>query len=88
MSDVYYIPYRSTSAAENTISKINALYTAANLNSVLGPKDLTAVKVHFGEIGNSTFVPPWFLRPIIDQIKSTGASPFLTDARYNLCRPP
>ncbi len=80
MSDVYYIPYRSTSAAENTISKINALYTAANLNSVLGPKDLTAVKVHFGEIGNSTFVPPWFLRPIIDQIKSTGASPFLTDA--------
>ena len=60
MSQVYYIPFRSQAVSQNTIAKIKALYAAANLNLVLGPKDLTAVKVHFGEIGNDTFVPHGF----------------------------
>lgn len=39
----------------------------------------TAIKVHFGEKGNSRFVDPEYIRPIIDQVKQQTSDYFLTD---------
>jgi len=41
--------------------------------------DSTALKVHFGELGNTTFVKPFYVGKIIEKIKEAGAKPFLTD---------
>ncbi|MFC1883342.1 DUF362 domain-containing protein [Thermodesulfobacteriota bacterium] len=43
------------------------------------PGNLVAVKLHFGEKGNSAFIRPVFIRQIVDNLKSMGAHPFLTD---------
>ncbi len=40
-------------------------------------KSPVAIKTHFGEKGNSRFVPPENIRPIVDLLK--GKEPFLTD---------
>ncbi len=40
----------------------------------------TALKVHFGEKGNTRFVPPASLKPIIDILKRRDTDMFLTDA--------
>jgi uncharacterized Fe-S center protein len=39
-----------------------------------------AVKVHFGERGNTRFVSPGQLRPIIESLRTLSGSVFLTDA--------
>lgn len=48
--------------------------------SVISPKDLVAIKIHFGEKGNTACIRPQFIRKIVDKIKQAGGRPFLTDA--------
>jgi uncharacterized Fe-S center protein len=43
------------------------------------PNALTAVKVHFGEPGNFTFIPPHFIAPVIGALEAARLRPFLTD---------
>ena len=43
-------------------------------------KNLVAVKIHFGEKGNTAFVKPIYVRPVTDKIRAWGGKPFLTDA--------
>ncbi|MCP4718428.1 MAG: DUF362 domain-containing protein, partial [Desulfobacteraceae bacterium] len=46
----------------------------------LSKNDLTAVKIHFGEQGNTSFIRPVYIRQLIQTIRGTKAVPFLTDA--------
>jgi len=59
--------------------KIKTLLNKAGIKSVIRRQNLIAVKVHFGEKGNTAFIRPIFIRDIIDSITSLGAKPFLTD---------
>ena len=70
---VHFADLRSRSTRTNTESKIARLCDAAGLPSVVAKGDLVAVKVHFGEPGNHTFVPPWFARVVADKVREAGA---------------
>src|SRR3989304_2056076 len=61
------------------IDKTGELLRAAGLSGRIGPGDLTAVKLHFGERGNVSFVRPGFVRKIVAEIMAGGGKPFLTD---------
>jgi uncharacterized Fe-S center protein len=76
---VYFIDLRA-SFKENFVTKLGRLIETAGLAQVVNEKDLVAVKLHFGESGNTAFIRPVFLRKIIESIKSAGGTPFLTDA--------
>ena len=78
-SDVYFMDLRC-SFKENLMEKLGRLMTAAGLEEVIKERDLTAVKLHFGEMGNAAYIRPVFLRKIADKIRELGGSPFLTDA--------
>ena len=78
-SEVYFISLRA-SMKEPLFEKMKKLLKQAGLEKVLAKKDLTAVKIHFGEMGNSAFVRPIYVREIIEMIQKTEAVPFLTDA--------
>ena len=78
-SAVFFADLRAT-YNENLMVKIGRLLDSAGLSSTVTAGDLVAVKLHFGELGNSAFVRPVFLRTIVEAIKATGAIPFLTDA--------
>ena len=52
----------------------------ADTSGRIGRGRRLAVKVHFGEQGNTRFVAPESIRPVIEALKTLGASPFLTDA--------
>ena len=80
MSDVYFIKVGAKKNADNLISKIARLYDHTGYGDMISENDLTAVKVHFGEPGNTTFLRPIYVRPIIDKILAGGGKPFLTDA--------
>jgi uncharacterized protein len=78
-SKVFFADMRA-GARENLFDKIGKLMRQAGLAQRLVPGDLVAVKVHFGEKGNHTFVRPIFVRRVVEEIKGCGARPFLTDS--------
>lgn len=78
-SNVYFINLRAT-AKENLVGKLGRLIETAGLSDTISPRDLVAVKLHFGESGNTAFIRPVFLRKIIEKIKEVKGVPFLTDA--------
>ncbi|MDD5286201.1 MAG: DUF362 domain-containing protein [Desulfuromonadaceae bacterium] len=79
MSKVYFTDMRTTQK-ENLFDKIAKLLTLAGLAQTVAEGDLTAVKIHFGEKGNHTYLRPVFARRVIEEIKKLGALPFLTDS--------
>jgi len=78
-SDVYFIDFRAT-VKENFVQKLERLLEAAGISRIINDRDLTAVKIHFGERGNTAFIRPVYIRKLVECIKSAGGVPFLTDA--------
>jgi len=78
-SSVYFINFRAT-YKKNFVSRLHDLLITAGLNDRIQKRDLTAVKLHFGELGNTAFIRPVYIRQVVKTIKSAGAIPFLTDA--------
>ena len=78
-SNVYFIDLRAT-AKENLVAKLARLLDTAGLSETISKRDLVAVKLHFGEKGNTAFIRPVFIRKIVESIKDIGGVPFFTDA--------
>lgn len=78
-STVYFSDMR-TSKEGNLFDKISKLLETGGLSSFVHSGDLVAVKIHFGEKGNHTFVRPVFIRRVVEEIKQHGGLPFLTDS--------
>jgi uncharacterized Fe-S center protein len=78
-STVYFIDLRAK-YKENFITKLGKLLETAGLSQVIKERDIVAVKLHFGELGNTAFIRPVFLRKIVECLKNLDAVPFLTDS--------
>jgi len=78
-STVYFMDFKAT-FKDSGVNKLHRLIDTAGLNDCVGQRDLTALKLHFGELGNTAFIRPVYIRHIVDMIKNTGGIPFLTDA--------
>ncbi len=79
MSKVYFADTRA-SVKQNLLNKLQVLFERSGIKEVVAPKDLVAIKVHFGERGNTAYIRPQFVRRIVDRVKNQGGNPFLTDA--------
>jgi uncharacterized Fe-S center protein len=78
-STVYFAPVRSP-GKRSMIARVGALLQRAGLGDAIAKDDLVAVKLHFGETGNTGFVHPVFIREVVARIRDLGGKPFLTDA--------
>lgn len=78
-SKVYFADLRATHK-ESLVEKVGRLAQTAGLSSAIKPRDMVAVKLHFGEAGNAAFIRSVFVRKMIQLIKADGGIPFLTDA--------
>lgn len=59
--------------------KFPILLKKAGLPQMVSPKDLVAVKTHFGEPGNVRYIRPIFPVMLVDILLKLGARPFVTD---------
>ncbi|MGZ3495332.1 MAG: DUF362 domain-containing protein, partial [Thermodesulfobacteriota bacterium] len=66
-------------SGKTLLDKLDILLDRANLGGKIREKDLVAVKLHFGEKGNTAYVRPIFLRRVVDRIRQYRGKPFLTD---------
>jgi len=78
-ADVFFMDLEANSR-ENLPQKLSRLVKTAGIENILSENDLTAVKIHFGEQGNTAYIRPVFIRKIIQTLKEYKARPFLTDA--------
>ncbi len=78
MSTVYFTDMR-TRPKRNLLDKVDEVLSRAKVDKKIRKNDVVAVKLHFGEPGNCSYVRPVFLRTIVDRIKNIGGRPFLTD---------
>ncbi len=77
-SQVYFTDLR-TSFKHNLMSKLLMLMDSAGIEDIISPRNLVALKLHFGEKGNAAFIRPLFIRQIVNRVKELEAIPFLTD---------
>ena len=78
MSKVLYTDMRTT-PKRSLLDKVGDLLRRTKLGTKVKKGDLVAIKLHFGELGNTAYIRPIFLRVIVDHVKALGAHPFLTD---------
>jgi uncharacterized Fe-S center protein len=78
-SNVYFANLRARNENQNKVTKIRKLFDKSGFKNVLSKGDLTAVKIHFGELGGDGYINPVFVRQVVDKIRESQANPFLTD---------
>jgi len=64
---------------QNILEKLAQLLSRAGLEEKIGRRHLVAVKIHFGELGNTAYVRPVYVRRIVERMRGIGAKPFLVD---------
>ena len=80
MSEVYFANLRAQGVEDNVSHKIARLYKKAGLDQTFSKGDLVAVKTHFGEEGNTTYLRPQFVAKMVDLVAESGGNPFVTDS--------
>ncbi len=80
ISEVYFASMRCNSRESSLLNKVNRLFKRAGFEEIINEDDLVAIKLHFGEMGNTGFIRPIYLRQIVGQVKKRKGKPFLTDA--------
>lgn len=78
MSKVYFADMHAT-FDENLQQKLVRLMRSAGINSINFKKQFTAIKMHFGEPGNLSYLRHNYAKTVADVVKSLGGRPFLTD---------
>lgn len=79
-SKVYFADMRARKKSDNLVNKVGRLLRMSGLDSICARGDLVAIKTHFGEPGNTTFIRPQFMNKIVEVVARKGGKPFLTDA--------
>jgi uncharacterized Fe-S center protein len=75
---IYFVDARAD-IKTNLLLKIHKLIEAMDLSGKIKKKALVAIKIHFGERGNTAHLRPTYVRPFVDTIKGAGGIPFVTD---------
>ena len=75
---VYYTNLR-TYGCESQLDKLKRLVKKAGIEQIDFENKFVAIKIHFGELGNLSFLRPNYARAVADVVKELGGKPFLTD---------
>ena len=77
-SKVYFCDLRARDG-DNLLQKLERLIRRAGIGEIDFTKKMVAIKMHFGEPGNLSFLRPNYAKVVADVVKSLGGLPFLTD---------
>lgn len=75
---VYFSDLRALPGT-NLPGKLKKLIRKAGIGEIDFEKKMTAIKIHFGEPGNLSYLRPNWAKAVADVVKELGGRPFLTD---------
>lgn len=76
---VYFTDFRAKIYGEPIPKKFKRLIKTAGIGDIDFDGKFVAIKMHFGELGNLSFLRPNYARALVDVVKELGGKPFLTD---------
>lgn len=78
-SKVYFTDFRTPYGGESMPDKLQRLIKYAGIDKIDFENKIVAIKMHFGELGNISYLRPNYAKAVVDVIKELGGKPFLTD---------
>ncbi|WP_029200865.1 DUF362 domain-containing protein [Oribacterium sp. NK2B42] len=78
-SKVFFTDFR-TKIGVSQCEKLKKLIRKAGIKDIDFEGKFTAIKMHFGELGNCAYIRPNYVRAVVDIVKELGGVPFLTDS--------
>ena len=76
---VYFTDFRTVANGDGLAKKLQKLIRRAGIGEIDMDGKFVAIKMHFGELGNLSFLRPNYARAVADVVKALGGKPFLTD---------
>lgn len=76
---VYFTDFRTDFMGETMPAKLKRLIKTAGIGKIDMDGKFVAIKMHFGELGNISYLRPNYARAVVDVVKELGGKPFLTD---------
>ena len=77
-SKVYFTNMKAK-IGENLQMKLNRLMKKAGMETIDFQDKYVAIKMHFGERGNLSYLRPNYAKTVVDLVRELGGRPFLTD---------
>ena len=78
-SKVYFTDFRTKAHGAGLPKKLQKLIRKAGIGEIDMDGKFVAIKIHFGELGNISYLRPNYARAVVDVVKELGGKPFLTD---------
>ena len=78
ISKVFYTDFRCR-PDEGPVDKLKRLIKTAGIDRIDMEGKFVAIKMHFGELGNMTYLRPNYAKAVADMVRECGGKPFLTD---------
>jgi uncharacterized Fe-S center protein len=77
---VYFAPADGRETAAALSGKAKKAYLATGFNDRIGEGDFTALKIHFGEAGNTGYIKPAWLGDLVREVRQRTKRAFWTDS--------
>ena len=79
VSKVYFTDFHTVPFGDGLPAKLQKLLRKAGIEQIDLEGKFAAIKLHFGELGNISYLRPNYARAVVDLVKELGGKPFLTD---------
>ncbi|MGB8959937.1 MAG: DUF362 domain-containing protein, partial [Candidatus Aminicenantales bacterium] len=79
-SKVCFVPADGSDPVDVLAAKAKKVYLATGFNNRIAEGDFAALKIHFGEAGNTGYIKPAWLSGLIWEIRTRTKHAFLTDS--------
>ena len=76
---VFYTDFRTAAFGESMPAKLKRIARRAGIADIDMDGKFVAIKMHFGELGNISYLRPNYAKAVVDLVKELGGKPFLTD---------
>jgi len=76
---VYFTDFRTKAFGDGLPTKLKKMIKKAGIGQIDMKGRFAAIKLHFGELGNISYLRPNYARAVADLVKELGGKPFLTD---------
>ena len=78
-SKVYFTNFRTPHSGLSMPEKLKKLCRKAGIANIDFEDKFVAIKMHFGEPGNISYLRPNYVKAVADLVKELGGKPYLTD---------
>lgn len=78
-SKVYFTDFRTVAFGDGLPTKLKKMIKKAGIGQIDMEGKFVAIKMHFGELGNISYLRPNYAKAVVDVVNELGGKPFLTD---------